>query len=87
MEANTLTVRDFRSNLSRTLDRADAGERVYVQRDCRRYILLAIGSDDLAITPKLQLRIDEAVENFRRGNGTTLRSHEEIDQYVDGLLT
>lgn len=57
---NIITARDFRNNLSATLDRVDAGERILVRRRNRVYTIIPVEEDDLTITPELQAKIDKA---------------------------
>jgi len=58
MEA--LSVRDFRSNLASSFERAGKGERLLIRRKNQIYALVSVGREDLMITPELQSRIEEA---------------------------
>lgn len=57
---NTITVRDFRANLSAYFDRVDAGERILIRRRSKLYTIVPVEDDDLMILPKLQARIEGA---------------------------
>lgn len=82
---NTMTVRDFRSNLSASLNRVDAGERILVRRGYKLYTVIPVEEDELTITPELQAKIDKARQEYREGKTISIRSHEELDAFFDSL--
>ena len=82
---NTMTVRDFRTNLSANFDRVDAGERILVRRRNRVYTIVAVEDHDLTITPELQAKIDKARQEYKEGKTTTIRTHEELDAFLESL--
>lgn len=82
---NTMTVRDFRTNLSANFDRVDAGERILVRRRNRVYTIVPVEDDDLTITPELQAKIDKARQEYKEGKTTTVRTHEELDAFLESL--
>lgn len=82
---NTMTVRDFRTNLSANFDRVDAGERILVRRRNRVYTIVQVEDDDLTITPELQAKIDKARQEYKEGKTTTVRTHEELDAFLESL--
>lgn len=59
---NTMTVRDFITNLSAKVE-----------------------DDDLTITPELQAKIDKARQEYKEGKITTVRTHEELDAFLESL--
>ena len=61
---NTMTARDFRTNLSANVPVED---------------------DDLTITPELQAKIDKARQEHKEGKTTTIRTHEELDAFLESL--
>lgn len=82
---NTMTVRDFRTNLSANFDRVDAGERILVRRRNRVYTIIPVEEDDLTITPELQAKIDKARQEYKEGKTITVRTHEELDAFFESL--
>lgn len=82
---NTMTVRDFRTNLSANFDRVDAGERILVRRRNRVYTIVPVEDDDLTITPELQAKIDKARQEYKEGKTTTVRTHEDLDAFLESL--
>lgn len=82
---NTMTVRDFRTNLSANFDRVDAGERILVRRRNRVYTIVPVEDDDLTITPELQAKIDKARQEYKEGKTTTIRTHKELDAFFESL--
>lgn len=83
MEA--LSVRDYRNNLAASFDRADQGERVLIRRKNQIYALMSVGNEDLAITPALQKRIEDAERACREGNCISCSSTEELDAFFASL--
>lgn len=47
--------------------------------------LVPVADDDLAITPELQTRIDQARAAIEAGNCITLKTHEDIEKYFNSL--
>lgn len=82
---NALTIRDFRNNMSSSLDMVDAGRSVYIRRRNKTYAVVAVEDDDLAISPALQAKIEQARQDYKAGKCVTLRSHEELDAFLDSL--
>lgn len=82
---DTMTVRDFRTNLAANFDRVDAGERILVRRRNRVYTIVPVEDDDLTITPELQAKIDKARQEYKEGKTITCRPHEELDAFLESL--
>lgn len=81
----TLTIRDFRNNMASSLNIVDAGGSVYIRRRNKTYAVVLVDEDDLSISPALQAKIDQARQNFRDGKCVTVKTHEELDAYLDSL--
>ncbi|MBQ8239325.1 MAG: type II toxin-antitoxin system Phd/YefM family antitoxin [Bacteroides sp.] len=82
---NTMTVRDFRTNLSASFDRVDAGERILVRRRNRVYTIVPVEDDDLIITPELQAKIDKARQEYKEGKTLRFESAEAVQKWMDEL--
>lgn len=82
---NTMTVRDFRTNLSANFDRVDAGERILIRRRNRVYTIVPVEDDDLTITSELQAKIDKARQEYKEGKTIIVRTHEELDTFLESL--
>jgi len=82
---NTMTVRDFRTNLSANFDRVDAGERILVRRRNRVYTIVPVEDDDLTITPELQAKIDKARQEYKKGKTLHFESAEAVQKWMDEL--
>jgi antitoxin (DNA-binding transcriptional repressor) of toxin-antitoxin stability system len=80
-----LSVRDFRSNLSASFDRVDAGEHVFIRRKNQVYTIIPVHDDDLQISPQLQTRIDKARKEYQEGKTISLKTHEDIDKYFEEM--
>lgn len=83
MEA--LSIRDFRSNLAGSFNRAQQGENVLIRRKNEIYALVKLGEEDLSISPELQLRIEEARKAYRDGNTTGTSTHQGLDDLLASL--
>lgn len=82
---DTITVRDFRTNLSANFDRVDAGERILVRRRNRVYTIVPVEDDDLIITPELQAKIDKARQEYKEGKTLRFESAEAVQKWMDEL--
>lgn len=80
----TLTIKDFRNNMASSFNIVDAGGSVYIRRKNRTYAVVLV-DDDLTISPSLQAKIDQARQNYREGKCVTVKTHEELDAYLDSL--
>lgn len=80
-----LSVRDYRNNLSASFDRATKGEPVIIRRRGQLFALTSLGKEEVSISPKLQKRIHEAREAYRKGQCISCRTPDELDDYLDSL--
>ena len=80
-----LSVREYRNNLAANFDKADSGNPVIIRRRNRLYALTSIGKEDLEITPKLQKRIEEAREAYKKGEIVSVKTKEELHSFLDSL--
>lgn len=82
---NTITVRDFRTNLSANFDRVDAGERILVRRRNKVYTIIPVDDEDMTITPELQAKIDKARTEYKEGKTLHFDSAVELQQWMNEL--
>lgn len=82
---NTITVRDFRTNLSANFDRVDAGERILVRRRNKVYTIIPVDDDDMTITPELQAKIDKARQEYKEGKTQHFESAAEVQKWMNEL--
>ena len=81
----TLSVRDYRNNLSASFDRADNGEQVFIRRRNQIYALVNVGHEDLVVTPELRKRIDKVNKAVKDGRCVTFNNREELNAFFDSL--
>ncbi len=81
---STISARDFRQNMKALLDRASNGENVVITRG-NEYFLVSKVEMAPVITPELANRLQAARELVAQGDYKELRSHEEIDSWLEGL--
>ena len=84
MATVNFTTQEFTSRLDQAFDLADKGEKVIIRRG-RAYRLIPFTEESSGITPELQAKIDQAREEYRRGETLHFESKEEMDQYFDSL--
>lgn len=83
MEA--LSVREYRNNLAASFTKAENGEQVLIRRKNEIFALVKVGREDLMITPELQAKIDRAREEIKAGKCVTLRTPQDLDEYLESL--
>lgn len=81
----TMTVRDFRSNMSACWKKAKAGEQVVVRCGSDLFTIVPIESEDLAVTPSLMAKIEKARMEIKEGKGIRVNTKEELDAYLESL--
>lgn len=82
---NALTIRDFRNNMSSSLDMVDAGRSVYIRRRNKTYAVVAVGDDDFDVSPALQAKIDQARQDYKEGKGVTCKTLEQSLALLESL--
>lgn len=80
-----MNVSEYRNNLAMVFNRVDAGERVIVRRRNKQYAIVPVEDDDLAITPQLQLKIEQARKEHLEGKTIVCKDKEELDKFLDSL--
>ena len=81
----TVTMRDFRSNLATSFNRVDGGERIYIRRNRKLYTLVSVDDDDLTITPALAAKIEQARQEHREGKTLKFESAAAAQKWMDEL--
>lgn len=76
----TLTVREFRSNLAEAFTKADNGEPVIIRRKREIYALVKIGKENVTLTPEMQQRIAEVTKVCDNTRPTSDASQEKTDE-------
>lgn len=81
----TITTRDFRSNMAALFNKVDAGEQILVRRNNRMYTVIPVESYDLTMTSDMWKRIEAARKEIKEGNCITCRTEEELDTFLNSL--
>lgn len=80
----TLTVREFRSNLAEAFTKADDGEPVLIRRKKEIYALVKIGKENVTLTQDMQQRIAEVTKVCDNTRSTIGASQEKTDEnFID----
>ena len=79
----TLTVREFRSNLAEAFTKADNGEPVIIRRKREIYALVKIGKENVTLTPDMQERIAEVTKACENTRSTSDTSQEKTDENLE----
>lgn len=81
----TLTMRDFRSNLATSFNRVDGGERIYIRRNRKLYTIVPVEDDDPEMTPALAAKIEQARQEHKEGKTLKFKSASAAQQWMDEL--
>lgn len=79
----TLTVREFRSNLAEAFTKADNGEPVIIRRKREIYALVKIGKENVTLTSEMQQRIAEVTKVCDNTRPTSDASQETTDENLE----
>ena len=79
----TLTVREFRSNLAEAFTKADNGEPVLIRRKREIYALVKVGKENVTLTPEMQQRIAEVTKACENTRFTSDASQEKTDENIE----
>lgn len=82
---NTLTVANFRKDLSKVLDQAAAGEYVLIRRKKQMFTLVPVDEDELTITPELQSKINKARKEHKEGKTIACKTADDLTAFLDSL--
>lgn len=82
---NTLTIRNFRSNLASSFNRANQGENVFIRRNNEVYALIRIADDNIEVSADLLKQIDAARKSYHAGNYVSCSNHEQLDELLNSL--
>lgn len=80
----TLTIRDFRSNLSATLSKASAGERIFVRRHNQVFAIVPV-DDEISISPALMREIKKARKEHQNGETLKFDTAADAQKWMDEL--
>ncbi len=79
-----VTSREFRTKQAVLLDIADSGEKVIIRRKGNRtYLVMPMREDDMILSPELERSIEEAREEYRRGETVSFKSADEAVKYLE----
>ena len=81
---NTLTISDFKKNMSSSLNRIDAGERVYIRRGEQIYAVIAVHDYD-ELTPELYEDTEKGRKEYTAGKCVECKNHEELSSFLESL--
>lgn len=81
----TMTVSNFRKNMTAVLDKVAAGDRIIIRRGAQSFAIISVGDDELAISPKLQAKIDKAREAYSKGETLHFDSKQDMHKWLESL--
>ena len=81
---DTLTISDFKRNMSSSLNRIDAGEQIYFRRGHQIYTIIPVQQDN-EITPELSAIIEKGRKDYLEGKYVECKNHEELSSFLDSL--
>lgn len=72
--------------MANSFDRVDAGEHVFINRGSKKmYAIIAVSDDDLAITPALAAKMEQARREYREGKALKFESASAAQKWMDEL--
>lgn len=81
----TVTTRDFRSNMAAVFNKVDAGEQILVKRNERMYTIVPVENDGLEISQELWARIEKSRKEIAEGKCYVSRNEEELKAFFESL--
>lgn len=81
---DTLTITDFKKNISTSLNKIDAGEQVFFRRGHQIYTIVPVHVED-EITPSLAKVIEQGRKEYQEGKCVECKNHEELTSFLDSL--
>ena len=81
----TITTRDFRTNMASIFNRVDAGERILVRRNSRMYTVIPVQYDDLTVSEELMERIECARKEIREGKSVVCKTENDLKDFLEAL--
>ena len=76
----TLTVREFRSNLAEAFAKANNGEPVIIRRKREIYALVKIGKENVTLTQDMQQRIAEVTKVCDNTEASQEKTDENLEK-------
>lgn len=80
----TISARDFRQNMSKSLDMVSRGEELIITRG-NDYFMVSKVQMAPVITPELQAELDAARQRIAEGDCVVMKSQEDIDNWLNNL--
>jgi antitoxin YefM len=82
-----ISTREFRDNQKNYLEKVDAGLELLIRRGKNKsYKVTPVAEDDsLMSKEEFFAKIDRALEQYKRGEYTVVRSKDELKNFLDSL--
>lgn len=78
-----VTSTDFRKDTKSYFDAASQGQQVIIKRGKQSFTLVPIDEDDLYFTPEMLDKINQSIEQVKKGDSITVSSIDELKQLVE----
>lgn len=81
-----ITTGELRTKTTSIFALADSGERVIIRRRGKTsYMLTPVSKEEADISPELEKKIEEAREQYRRGETISCNTMEELHRFLASL--
>jgi antitoxin YefM len=82
-----ISTREFRDNQKNYLEKVDAGLELLIRRGKNKsYKVTPVAEDDSLMSKEAFFaKIDRALEQYKRGEYTAIRSKDELKNFLDSL--
>ena len=86
MKILEVTSRDFRDKQRAYFELADKGQKVIIRRGKKRaYMLTPITPDDVLISPEMEIKIEQAMQDLKDGKTTVVKTKQELNDFLESL--
>ncbi len=86
MKILEVTSRDFRDKQRAYFELADKGQKVIIRRGKKRaYMLTPITPDDVVISPEMEIKIEQAMQDLKEGKTTVVKTKQELNDFLESL--
>lgn len=81
----TLSLSEFRNNMASSFDMVDSGERIYIRRRNKTYVVLSVEDDEAAIDSVMQAKIDKARQEYKENKTMRFENAVDAQTWMDEL--
>ena len=86
MELIEITSREFRDKQKTYFNLVDDGKKLIIKRGNKQsYLLTPIDSEDIQISAKMELKIQQAIDEISTGSTIKISTEVELNKFLESL--